>query len=1184
VLYLCGKAGSGKTEIALHICKKLNGRVQAGAGTGKAASNFNGPTVHGMFGWSFEGFRGDDAPKCNTRKLGELRTFYSDTNVFIIDEVNAMSAATLAHLHETMSLIFNPDKTKNGKNDKLPFGGKKVIFLGDPAQLRPVAGEPIYGEGSESGGQSKAARARGARGVRQSQLHSTAKGQELYRNCLVPNCIFLQRGQRNSGLLQQICDKIRSGTQSAEDLQKVTFQRRHFPKVVADYGIHYDNETCSRYNWEHVWSDCQATTPARRLYICKASYHVTADNQPVVDGLSALPPTKFGFAADVLCVTEGCDVRLIKNINVAAGLVNSACGTVVKVIYNNADVQSLIAGKNPPPYCIVVDFPGFQGFLTNKDTGKRVFPFAGKPQYVPVYRQKFVALRRDLPSWIIKKQDSSDCYRVQFPLDLSRHITTHRAQGQTLASCLVSVDLGLDNPERRLPADIDSIIYVAFTRVTQLHNLFVSPIFPSIWERIGQSTSALEHRKVEEKLIKAAGDFASRNSKHRLVKAELSWQPNYSGCDKEWQDMKKAKTQPSSAAQQSATVNLPVNSKDFAVKIDKREFQICLKAVSSERHIGIDQGRRNFAIVVVDKIMDEPPTLVAAENYDLGLNCHFKAVDVLIALKGKTDLFQWMQQKRSSKRAALPNIRTVDRVIVHVEQMSTKNAHWKEFGIELGGRLQRSVADVSSCVVKLSQPHIHRASGPMFRIGKDIVTELNLVPASYGRKRTRAKRGSSQPVTATTSSQASTSASTVAEDVTMTPVRQSSLTPGTSRCSKRRKTSVDSESHTVSDGSESDDSDDTGDSEYRTKKRMSARIFNYFVNADDVKQKDLGINVESDLQKYWQRKIAAKPGIKLDDVGDALLHALNEILCGGSNYKQLVPPSSSLHSNRTVIVAVRPDRTCWAVLHCTWNFFELEDFGEYDSCLEGLQYREDRTIRIVRSTFNEQLLAALTDMTGGALYKPVDHIKIVVKQLKGFQRTGFTGEKAGKLTEATVNAMKEICKESVGANSQECDRNDKILGRLYIQTNLTTGQKYQVLRSAGKQTNAMVSCLNWMMDNAKSFVDDRTNAMAEGDKLKFFIMLQQLACSADDRIEMIQLSRQAKRKLVLEGYSMSDNTKSFVADLILIGINKNEQHIKSVAANYRKPASHFPSTASNSASDQMNTGVLSADTGFQKQN
>jgi len=280
---------------------------------------------------------------------------------------------------------------------------------------------------------------------------------------LKPNCVLFQQGKRNCGLLQSICDRLRDGNQTEEDLHKLTYQRRRFPNVVTDYGIHYENESCSVNNWHQLWSECKEETPSRRMYICKATYHSTGDNDPIVDALSALPPKKFNFAADVLCVSEGCDVRLVRNINIGAGLINSVTGKVVKVIYNNADVSSLLAGKNPPPYCIVVDFPGFRGFV-KKAGGERIFPFHASPHYVPIYRDKFCPSSSDLPSWITKKQRPSECYREQFPLDLSRHITTHRAQGQTLADCLVSVDLGLTNPGR-LPADITSLIYVACTRV-----------------------------------------------------------------------------------------------------------------------------------------------------------------------------------------------------------------------------------------------------------------------------------------------------------------------------------------------------------------------------------------------------------------------------------------------------------------------------------------------------------------------------------------------------------------------------------------------------------------------------------------------------------------------------------------------------------------------------------------------
>jgi len=109
--------------------------------------------------------------------------------------------------------------------------GKKVIFLGVPAQLKPVMGEPIYGEGSSTS--TKLARVIGCRGKRHMQYHQTAKGQQLYRKYLTVNCVLLNRGQRNSGLLQQICNGLRSGKQTADDLMKLVCRRRRFPAFIS---------------------------------------------------------------------------------------------------------------------------------------------------------------------------------------------------------------------------------------------------------------------------------------------------------------------------------------------------------------------------------------------------------------------------------------------------------------------------------------------------------------------------------------------------------------------------------------------------------------------------------------------------------------------------------------------------------------------------------------------------------------------------------------------------------------------------------------------------------------------------------------------------------------------------------------------------------------------------------------
>jgi len=68
-------------------------------------------------------------------KWARLRVFYENVDVFVIDEVNAMSAAELGFLDEMMRNVFDPD----GKVNK-PFGGKMMIFMGDAAQLKPVSG------------------------------------------------------------------------------------------------------------------------------------------------------------------------------------------------------------------------------------------------------------------------------------------------------------------------------------------------------------------------------------------------------------------------------------------------------------------------------------------------------------------------------------------------------------------------------------------------------------------------------------------------------------------------------------------------------------------------------------------------------------------------------------------------------------------------------------------------------------------------------------------------------------------------------------------------------------------------------------------------------------------------------------------------------------------------------------
>jgi hypothetical protein len=278
IVYVYGKAGTGKTIIAQHLCTLFSRRVQAAAGTGKAASNFNGPTIHGAFLWNAKG--GSAASSMSASKKQRLQDFYKDTELFIFDEINACSADILCQIDETMKELFCAVNTTTGKRIDKPFGAKRVLFLGDSAQLRPIRAAAIY----DSSVNSKVSHCKSV-GAKL-YFKSAQKGQEIYRQYLVPKCIWLQQGQRNCGLLQQIMDNLRDGKQTETDLDKLLYQRQKYPDFIAQRGIHYSNESAALFNCRQLWDDCQFL--GRHFFVCRALYHVDEHNDYVVKTLSAV--------------------------------------------------------------------------------------------------------------------------------------------------------------------------------------------------------------------------------------------------------------------------------------------------------------------------------------------------------------------------------------------------------------------------------------------------------------------------------------------------------------------------------------------------------------------------------------------------------------------------------------------------------------------------------------------------------------------------------------------------------------------------------------------------------------------------------------------------------------------------------------------------------------------------------
>lgn len=136
-IFLTGQPGAGKSYLTNKYVDWLldNGKDFAvTASTGIAALNVNGRTLH-----SFAGLRNDDglSEKDIKEIAGNTHIFrrYKYTDVLIIDEISMVSAQLL----KNVDIIA---KTIRGNTE--PFGGIKIVAVGDFFQLPPVKGEYCF--------------------------------------------------------------------------------------------------------------------------------------------------------------------------------------------------------------------------------------------------------------------------------------------------------------------------------------------------------------------------------------------------------------------------------------------------------------------------------------------------------------------------------------------------------------------------------------------------------------------------------------------------------------------------------------------------------------------------------------------------------------------------------------------------------------------------------------------------------------------------------------------------------------------------------------------------------------------------------------------------------------------------------------------------------------------------------
>lgn len=125
-VFITGRAGTGKSTLLSHFRENTAKRVVILAPTGVAAVNVGGQTIH-----SFFRFKPDVTPASIRSKIKDKeKNLYRKLNAIIIDEISMVRADILDCVDKFLRL--------NGPDDKLPFGGVQMIFIGDLYQLPPV--------------------------------------------------------------------------------------------------------------------------------------------------------------------------------------------------------------------------------------------------------------------------------------------------------------------------------------------------------------------------------------------------------------------------------------------------------------------------------------------------------------------------------------------------------------------------------------------------------------------------------------------------------------------------------------------------------------------------------------------------------------------------------------------------------------------------------------------------------------------------------------------------------------------------------------------------------------------------------------------------------------------------------------------------------------------------------------
>jgi len=133
LLVIMGDGGTGKSYLINAIKNLLQHSCAVTATTGKVSYSIRGCTIHSLLK-ILVGPKGNK--DLSGQSLVRLQHGLKNIDYIIIDEYSMLGQKTLAWVDKQ-------GRQATGVTDQL-FGGKSIIFVGDPGQLPPVADKPLY--------------------------------------------------------------------------------------------------------------------------------------------------------------------------------------------------------------------------------------------------------------------------------------------------------------------------------------------------------------------------------------------------------------------------------------------------------------------------------------------------------------------------------------------------------------------------------------------------------------------------------------------------------------------------------------------------------------------------------------------------------------------------------------------------------------------------------------------------------------------------------------------------------------------------------------------------------------------------------------------------------------------------------------------------------------------------------